>query len=88
MAGWIDNVLRLVKRMDVRPWDKYAVGTTQWVEAHCMKTKGGTYYYAVSKADQRALWDDPQWRREFMKAKHAMIAMDKRMAERTEDMRK
>jgi len=87
MGWWIGNVLRWVNRMDVRPWDRYAVGTPQWIEAHRVDYKHGGYTYAVSPADQEALWTDPHWRAEFTKAKHAMIKMDKRMAERSRDMR-
>jgi hypothetical protein len=88
LNGLIGNVIRKwVKHMDVRPWDRYAVGTPQWIEAHRVDYKHGGYTYAVSPADQEALWTDPHWRAEFAKAKHAMIKMDKRMAERSRDMR-
>jgi len=87
MGWWIGNVIRWVNRMDVRPWDRYAVGTPQWIEAHRVDYKHGGHHYAVSPADQKALWADPHWRAEFIKAKHAMIAMARKIDAKWRDMR-
>ena len=84
---WLRNIVRSGERMDVRPWDRYAVGTLAWIEAHRINGKHGGGWLSVSKQDQAALWADAKWRAEFLKAKHAMNAMSFRIRKKSEVMK-
>ena len=73
--------------MDVRPWDNYAVGTKEWIDAHKVTGRNGETWWAVSKADQRGLWADRDWRAGYLTAKHKIIEMTSRTKDRAERMR-
>lgn len=51
------------EKQKARPWDKYAPGSAEWVNAHF--TKSGAL--RVSREDMLVLMQDANWRRERKK---------------------
>lgn len=51
------------------PWDKYPIGSKEWIESHTDK-KGNTI---ITNEDLKALLNDPEWRKGYTTFKMALI---------------